>query len=86
MRYLVCYCLGGTDVLDETLVGQGWDGGADISRRRNGARAPPLDLEGPQAVVSGVGHQLIWFCNDVECLCWSSRIIQIDCTQIGTNR
>ena len=34
MLWLVCYCLNRTD---GTLVGRAWDGGTDVSRRRNGS-------------------------------------------------
>ena len=37
MRWLVCYCMDGTDGLDETLVVLGWDGGTNVSRISNGS-------------------------------------------------
>ena len=76
----------------------GWDVGGtgmgctDFSSRWNrsatiGAwnQVPPLDLEFRWAMVSVDWHQLHRWCEGAEYLCWSSKIIQIDCTQIGTN-
>ena len=83
IRCLVCYWLDGTDGLDGKLVGRGWDGGTDVSRRRIGA--PTLALEGRQEVGSGGWHQLPRCRKGAEYLCWSRKIIQIYCTKIGTN-
>ena len=35
MLWLVFYWLDGTDVMDGTLVGKGWDEGNEVIRRRN---------------------------------------------------
>ena len=51
----------------------------------SGTGAPPLSIEGRQAVGSCAWHQLRWCCKGADHLCWSSKIIQIDCTQIVTN-
>ena len=74
------------------LAEQEWDGGTKFSRRRNGRAtigagtgAPTLALEERRAVGSGGWHQLHRCCKGAEYLCRSSKIIQIDCTQIGTN-
>ena len=72
----------GTDGLDGTLVGRGWDG---PTLAGSGTRAPPLDLEGRRAVVSGGCYQLSQCCKSAEYLCRSRKIIQIYCTQIRTN-
>ena len=68
-------------------------GRTDISTRRNGSAtmgagtgAPPLDLEGHWAIGSGVWHQFLWCCKYMDHLCWRSKIIQIECTRIGTNK
>ena len=50
-----------------------------------GTGAPLLALEGRRAMLSGSWHQLCWCCKDVEYLCWRSKKIQIDCTQIRTS-
>ena len=62
MRWLVCYWLDGTDVMDGTLVGRGWYGGTDVSRRWNGSAtigtgmgAPPLALEGRRGGIQDFG-------------------------------
>ena len=47
--------------------------------------APPLSLEGRQVVRSGGWHQLFRCFKGAEYLCCSRKIVQIDCTQIGTN-
>ena len=49
----------GTDGLDGTLVGRGWDG-PTVACAVTGA--PPLALEGQRAVGSGGWHQLRWCC------------------------
>ena len=85
MYALAGYCLDGidgTDGLDGTLVGRGWDG-PTLAGARTGA--PQLDLEGRRAVGSGGWHQLCQCCKGAEYLCRKRKIIQIDCTQIGTN-
>ena len=79
---LAGYWLDGTDGLDGTLVGRGWDG-PTLAGARTGV--PPLALERRRAVGSGGWHQLRRCCKGVDYLCRSSKIIQIDCTQIGTN-
>ena len=65
MRWLVFFWLDGTDGLDGTLVGEGWYGGTEFSRRQNGSDTigagtgdPPLALEERRAVGSGGWHQL----------------------------
>ena len=82
MRSLVCYCHDGTDGLYGALVGRGWYG-PTLAGARTGV--PPLALEGRRLVGGGGWHQLHWCCKGAEYLCRSSKIIQIDCTQIGTN-
>ena len=64
----------------------------DVSTHRNGSAvmvagtgAPPLALEGIQAMGSGVWHQLCWCCKGAQYLCRISKIIHIECTLIGTN-
>ena len=79
---LAGYWLDETNGMDGTLMGRGWDGPALAGA---GTGAPPLALEGRRAVVSGGWHQLCRCCKGAEYLCRSSKIIQIDCTQIGTN-
>ena len=74
--------LDGTDGLDGTLVGQGWDG---TTLAGAGTGAPPLDLEGQRAVVSGYWHQFCRCFKGAEYLCQRRKIIQIDCTQIRIN-
>ena len=73
-------------------VGETEVGRTDVSRRRNrsatigtGTGAPSLALEGRRYVGSGGYHQLRWCCKGAEYLCCSSKIIQIECTQIETN-
>ena len=73
MCWLVCYWLYGTDGMDGELVGQGWDVGTGVSRRRNGIATivvvtgvPPLALEGRRVVGSGVWHQLCQCCKGAE--------------------
>ena len=60
----------------------GWDGWTrmDVSTHRNlsftmGSRtgAPPLALEGRQAMGSGGWHQFCWWCKDTEYLCRRSK-------------
>ena len=92
MGWLVCYWLNGTDGLDRKLVGQRWDGGTGVSRRQNesatigaGMGAPPLTLEGRRAVGRSGWNQLHRCCKGAEYWGRSSKIIQIDFTQIGTN-
>ena len=51
-----------------------------------GTGMPPLALEGRRYVVSGVWHQLCWCCKEAYYLCRRSKTIQIDCTQIRTNK
>ena len=46
---------------------------------------PPLALEGPWAVGSSGWHQLRRCCKGAGYLFQRSKIIQIDCTKIGTN-
>ena len=67
-------------------------GRTDVSTRRNvsaamgdGTGAQPLALEGRRAMGSGGWHQLCRGCKDAEYLCRRGKIIQIECTQIGTN-
>ena len=67
-------------------------GRTDVNTRRNGSAtmgagtgAPPLALEGRWAMGSGGRHQLRRFYKDTEYLCRRSKIIQIECTRIGTN-
>ena len=67
-------------------------GRTDVSTRRNGSSAmgsvtgvPPLALEGRRAVGSGGWHQLRRCYKDAKYLCRISKIIQIQCTKIGTN-
>ena len=69
-------------------MGRGWDGGTDVSRRRNGSANigtgtsdPPLALEGRRAVVSGDWHQLSWCRKGARYLCQSRKIIQIEYTK-----
>ena len=68
-------------------LGHQWEGGGmeGPTLSGSGIGAPPLALEGRQAVVNGDWHQLRWCCKGANYLCWSSKIIQIGCTQIGTN-
>ena len=47
--------------------------------------ASPLNIEGRQAVGSGGWHQLRRCYKGAEYLCQSSKIIQIEFTQIGAN-
>ena len=67
-------------------------GQADVSTRRKGSATmgagigvQRLALEGRRDIVSGIWHQLCWGCNYAEYLCWRIKIIQIECTHIGTN-
>ena len=76
------YWLDGTDGMDGALVGRELDG---PTLEGAGTGAPPLDLEGRRAVGSGGWHQLRQCCKDAEYLCRISKIIQIECTRIGTN-
>ena len=87
MCWLVFYWLDGTDVLDGTLVGRWWDVGGMEGPTLAGAGtgAPPLALERRRAVGSGGWQQFFWCCKDVDYLCRSSKMIQIDCTKIVTN-
>ena len=86
MLWLVFYWL------DGKLVGEGWYGGTEFSRLQNGSTiigvgmgTPTLALEERRAAGSGDWHQLRWCCKGAEYLCRSNKIIQIDCTKIGTN-
>ena len=86
MLWPVCYWL------DGTLVGRWLDEGTDVSRDQNGSSTigdeigvPQLALEERRAVGRGGWQQFRWFCKGAEYLCQSNKIIQIDCTQIGTN-
>ena len=70
-------------------TGVGWTG---VSRRRNRSTtvgavtgAPPLALEGRRDVVSGGWYQFRKCFKVADYLCRISKIIQIDCTKIGTN-
>ena len=93
MRWLVSAWMGQMD-----WMGHWWDGGgtgvgrANVSTRWNGSAtmgtgtgAPPLALEGRRAMRSGSWHQFFRCCKDAEYLCWRSKIIQIECTQIRTS-
>ena len=67
-------------------------GRTDVSTRRNrsatmgsGTGAPPLDLDGRRAMGSCDWHQLRRCCKDADYLCRRSKILQIECTRIGTN-
>ena len=64
------------------LDGGGMEG---LTLEGAGTGAPTLALEGPREVGSGGWHQLRRCCKGAEYLCWGSKIIQIDCTQIKTN-
>ena len=68
-------------------MGRWWDGGGmeGLTLAGAGTGALPLALEGQRAMGSGGWHQLHWCCKGVEYLCWSRKIIQIDCTKIGTD-
>ena len=79
---LAGYWLDRTNGLDGTLMGRGWD---RLSLAGTGTGAPPLALEGLQAVGSGGWHQLRRCCKGADNLCWSRKIIQIGCKQIRTN-
>ena len=63
MRWMVCYCLDGTDGLVGTLVGRGWYG---TTLAGAGTEVPPLALEGRRAVGSGGWHQFRWSCKGAE--------------------
>ena len=67
-------------------------GRTEVSTRRNrsdtmvtGTGSPPLALEGQRVMGSGGWHQLRQGCKDAEYLSWRGKIIQIECTRIGTN-
>ena len=79
---LAGYWLDGTDGLDRKLSGRGWDGPTLAGA---GMRAPPLALEGRRAAGSFGWHKLCRCCKGAEYLCRSSKITQIDCTQIRFN-
>ena len=73
-------------------VGGAGVGRTDVSTHRNksatmgaGTGALPLALEGRRAIGSGGWHQLRRCCKGAEYLCRRSKIIQIECTWIGTN-
>ena len=68
-------------------MGRWWDGvGMEGPMLAGAGRgAPPLALEGWQTVGSGGWYQLRWFFKGAEYLCWSRKIVQIDCTRIRTN-
>ena len=73
-------------------VGRMGVGRTYISTHRNrsstmgtGTGAPQLSLEGKRTVRSGGYHQLRQCCKDADYLCRIIKIIQIGCTQIGTN-
>ena len=68
-------------------MGRGWDGGGIKVPTLAGARtgAPLLGLEGQRAVGSRDWNQLCWCCKGAEYFCQCSKIIRIDCTQIGTS-
>ena len=68
--------------MDGKLMGQGWDGSLLAGA---GTGVPPLALDGLQSVGSGGWHQFRLCCKGKDNLCRSRKIIQIDCTQIGTN-
>ena len=63
---------------------RGWDGGTDVSRRRNGSTT--MGYWG----ATGVGKRWLapirQWCKGVKYFFQSSKIIQICCTQIGTNK
>ena len=93
-HWLLCadWLLVGWDGWTGWGVGGTGVGRTDVSTCRNGSAImgagtgePPLALVGPQAMGSGGWHQLHRCCKDAEYLCWRSKIIQIECTQIGTN-
>ena len=67
-------------------------GRIDVSTDQNesatmgaGTGAPSLALEGRRAMGSSGWHQLRWCCKYTEYLYQRRKIIQIECTQIGTN-
>ena len=90
-RWLVTDCKGDMDGLDGTLVGRGWDG-LTLAGARTGA--PPLapEQERHHWLLRGGGRwEVVAVTNffgtarGANYLCQSSKIIQIDCRQIGTS-
>ena len=93
-HWLLCagWLLAGWDRWTGWGVGGTGVGRKDVRNLQNGSAtmgartgAPPLALEGRWDMGSGGWHQLRWCCKDVEYLCRRSKIIQKECTQIGTN-
>ena len=93
-HWILCagWSLAGWDGWTGWRVGGTGMGRTDISTRWNGSAtmgaitgAPPLALEGRLAMGSGGCHQLRQCCKDAAYLCRRSKIIQIECTRIGTN-
>ena len=68
-------------------MGRWWDVGGMEGPTLAGAGtgAPPLALERRRAVGSGGWQKFCRCCKDVDYLCRSSKMIQIDCTKIVTN-
>ena len=90
-----CWLLAGWDGWDGWT---GWGVGGtgvvctDVSTFQNGSATmgagtgvSPLALEGRRSMGSGAWHQLRWCCKDAEYLYRRIKIIQIECTRIGTN-
>ena len=95
MRWLVTGWMGLTGRME--WMGHWWDGGGtgvgrtDVSIHRNGSAtmgagtgAPPLAIDRRQDMGRGVWRQLCQCCKDADYLCQRSKIIQIECTGIGT--
>ena len=73
--------VGGTGV-GRTVVSTCRNGSATMGA---GTGAPLMALEGRRAMIIGGWHQLHHCCKEADYLCQRGKIIQIECTRIGTN-
>ena len=88
-NWLACYCKQGTNGkygLDGALVGQGWDGRTVTGA---GTGVPPWapEQERQRWLLRGSALCEVLVATNIvgaKCLCWISKTIYIECTQIRT--